>query len=104
MEGNTRLSSYGVKRLVLDVLKRYTPNIVDLANHLCTQTEVEGITIISVEFDVETESVKITIEVNNLDIEPIKLMLETDGAIIQSVDQVIVTKDTFEQNELVEDI
>ena len=97
------MPSYGVKRLVLDVLKLHNPSIVYLADHLCTQKEIEGVNITSVEVDAETESVKITIEGTNLDFDQIKMELEAHGAAIHSVDQVIATKDTFEQRALVEE-
>jgi len=97
------LSSYGVKRLVLDVLKPHTPNIVYLANHLCQQGGIDGVNITAVEVDAETESVKVTIEGTNLDFENIKTELEAHGAAVHSVDQVIATRDPFKRKELVEE-
>lgn len=102
-EGTTRLPSYGIKRLVLDVLKPHSPSIIFLADHLCTQQGIGGVNITSVEVDAETESVKITIEGTNLDFAQIKVELEAHGAAIHSVDQVIATKDAFQPTDLVEE-
>ncbi|MFQ5820292.1 MAG: DUF211 domain-containing protein [Candidatus Heimdallarchaeota archaeon] len=97
------MDSYGIRRLVLDVLKPHNPNIVFLADHLCTQEEITGVNITVVEVDAETESVKITIDGSKLDFEKIRMELEDHGAAIHSIDQVVATKDSFERIELVEE-
>jgi len=97
------LDSYGIKRLVLDVLKPHNPTIVFLADYLCTQEEIKGVNITVVEVDAETESVKITIDGSKLDFEKIRMELEDHGAAIHSIDQVVATKDSFERIELVEE-
>ncbi|MFQ6125821.1 MAG: DUF211 domain-containing protein [Candidatus Heimdallarchaeota archaeon] len=97
------MDSYGIRRLVLDVLKPHNPNIVFLADHLCTQEEITGVNITVVEVDAETESVKITIDGSKLDFDKIRLELEDHGAVIHSIDQAVATKDSFERIELVEE-
>lgn len=102
-EDTIRLSNYGVRRLVLDVLKPHTPSIVYLADHLCTQEEINGVNILVVEVDAETESVKVTIDGTKLDFEKIKTELEAHGAAIHSIDQVIATKENFQRMNLVDE-
>ncbi len=79
-----------ITRLVLDVLKPHQPPLPEFAMFL---GELDGITKIDVsvvEMDEKTESLKILIDGTNLNYEDLRTHLAIQGAVIHSVDQVIV--------------
>lgn len=81
-----------IKELVLDVLKPHTPSLPEFAYFLC---ELECVTIVDVslvEMDERTESLKIVFKGDNLNVEELKEHMGKQGAVIHSVDQVIVEK------------
>ena len=82
----------GVKRVVLDVLKLREPSLPELASSLSSMKGVEGVNISLVEMDQNTESVKIAIEGENIDINFVQEMLKDNGAVIHSIDEVVVGK------------
>ncbi|MHA1321871.1 MAG: DUF211 domain-containing protein [Candidatus Helarchaeota archaeon] len=77
----------GLKKLVLDVLKPHKPTITQIALSLAELEGVEGVNIVSVTVDRETETVKITIE-GNLKMDIINENLTANGCSIHSVDLV----------------
>jgi len=79
--------SKGLKKLVLDVLKPHKPTVTQVALSLAEINGVEGVNIVSVTVDRETEAIKITIE-GNLDIEAVNENLTANGCSIHSVDLV----------------
>ncbi len=80
----------GLRRLVLDVLKPLKdPSIVDVALELSKVKGVEAVNITVNEVDVETLSLTIVIEGNDIDFEQVKNVLEEVGAAIHSIDQVV---------------
>lgn len=82
----------GVRRIVLDVLKLRDPPLPELALRLSSMPNVEGVNISLVEIDQDTESVKVAIEGENLDIKQIQEMMKDHGAVIHSIDEVAVGK------------
>ena len=83
---------HGVKRIVLDVLKLREPSLPELATRLSSMKGVEGVNISLVEMDQNTESVKIAIEGDNININHVQEMLKDNGAVIHSIDEVVVGK------------
>lgn len=81
-----------IKKLVLDVLKPHTPSIVELSRRLATLHGILGVNCTIDEVDQETESLKITIEGNNIDYEKVEAMVRELGAVIHSVDSVSTGK------------
>uniref|UniRef100_A0A7C5Z429 DUF211 domain-containing protein n=1 Tax=Ignisphaera aggregans TaxID=334771 RepID=A0A7C5Z429_9CREN len=85
----------GITKLVLDVLKTLKgPTIIDVAHRLL---EIKGIDKISIkvnEIDVETLTLTITIEGFKIDFESIKSVLDDMGAVIHSVDEVVAARDS----------
>lgn len=79
-----------VKRIVLDVLKLREPSLPDLATSLSSIDGIIGVNISLVEMDQNTESVKIAIEGEKIDIDYVKEMLKDNGAVIHSIDEVVV--------------
>lgn len=82
----------GVRRVVLDVLKLRDPPLPELALRLSSIPNVDGVNVSLVEIDQDTESVKIAIEGEDIDIEQVRELMKDCGAVIHSVDQVVVGK------------
>lgn len=82
----------GVKRLVLDVLKPHEPDLPELATRLSATDGVDGVNIFLVEIDQSTESVRITIEGNSINLNHLKDTMKDCGAVIHSIDEVSVGK------------
>jgi len=77
-----------IKRVVLDVLKPHAPSIIELAKRLGGLEGISGVNISLEEVDAETDSVKITIEGNNINYKGVKEEIIECGAVIHSVDAV----------------
>jgi hypothetical protein len=89
--------STGIKRLVLDVLKPHVPSLVDIATIVGKVEGVIGVNVALVEVDSHTESIKVTIEGDNLDFEKVKGALEACGASVHSIDQVVAGRTVVEE-------
>lgn len=87
---NLNRLQHAVKRIVLDVLKLREPSLPDLATSLSSINGIIGVNISLVEMDQNTESVKIAIEGEKIDIDYVKEMLKDNGAVIHSIDEVVV--------------
>jgi len=83
---------HGVRRVVLDVLKLRDPPLPELAMRLSSIPNIDGVNISLVEIDQNTESVKIAIEGSNINIEEIRKLMKDYGAVIHSIDEVVVGK------------
>ncbi|MET1101914.1 MAG: DUF211 domain-containing protein [Pyrodictiaceae archaeon] len=80
----------GLRRVVLDVLKPLKePSIVDVAKELSRLKGVEAVNITVNEVDVETLSLTVVVEGDDIDFEEVKSVLESVGAAIHSIDQVV---------------
>ena len=87
-----------LRRLVLDILKPIKgPSVVDVGRELGALPGVEGVNITVKEIDVETITLSITIEGNDIDFEKIEKKLEELGCIIHSIDQVVAGKKIVEE-------
>lgn len=83
---------HGVKRIVLDVLKLREPSLPEFAARLSSMKGVEGVNVSLVEMDQNTESVKIAIEGNDIDVDYVQEMLKDFGAVVHSIDEVVAGK------------
>jgi hypothetical protein len=81
-----------VKRLVLDVLKPHDPPIYDLASKLASCHGVEDVNVTLAEIDQDTESVKVSLDGADIDIDTVKKCVEDLGASVHSFDEVRVVK------------
>jgi hypothetical protein len=79
-----------IKHIVLDVLKPHQPPLPEFAKFLGEIEGVDRIDVSVVEMDEKTESLKIIIDGTNIDFEELRSHMATQGAVIHSVDQVIV--------------
>ncbi len=74
----------------MDVLKPLKePSIVDVALELSKVKGVEGVNITVNEVDVETLSLTVIVEGDDIDFEEVKRVLDGVGAAIHSIDQVV---------------
>lgn len=76
-----------VRRLVLDLLKPYDPDVVTVADTVAKLDGVDGVNIVLVETDKEVQNVKMTVE----------------GDAIHSVDEVICGERVVEQSKTPQD-
>jgi len=81
-----------VKRLVLDVLKPREPPIYELAAKLASCHGIDNVDVTLAEIDQDTESVKVSIDGNDIEIENVRRCVEDLGASIHSFDEVRVVK------------
>jgi len=81
-----------IKRLVLDVLKLRDPPLPDFASTLCALPNIEGVKVSLVEIDQNTESVKVTMEGDNINLDIVQKLMKNHGAVIHSIDEVVVQK------------
>ena len=79
-----------IKHMVLDVLKPHQPPLPEFAKFLGEMDGIDRIDVSVVEMDEKTESLKIIIDGTNIDYEELKTHMAIQGAVIHSVDQVIV--------------
>jgi len=77
-----------VKRIILDVLKPHAPSIIEVAEKLGGLEGISGVNISLEEVDAETDSIKITIEGNNISYENVNKAIIECGAVIHSIDGV----------------
>jgi len=79
-----------ITHLELDVLKPHSPPLPEFASYL---GELEGVTKVNisvVEMDEKTESLKVIVDGLGLDFENLRSHMARQGAVIHSVDNVIV--------------
>ena len=87
-----------IRRLVMDVDKaKARPSVVEIADSICSCSGVEGTNITVTEIDLETVGMDITIEGQQLEYEEIRKAIESTGAVVHSVDQIICGDRLIEQ-------
>jgi hypothetical protein len=79
-----------ITHIVLDVLKPHQPPLPEFASFLGEMNGVTRVDVSVVEMDEKTESLKIIIDGTNLDYEALRSHMARQGAVIHSVDQVVV--------------
>jgi hypothetical protein len=77
-----------IRRIVLDVLKPHSPNLVTLAAQLADLKGVDGVDISLKEMDQKVENVKITCEGDSINYEEVEKVIIQNGATIHSMDKV----------------
>lgn len=86
------LGSPQIKHLVLDVLKPHAPSLPEFASFLGELRGVTRVDVSLVEMDERTESLKVVIEGTEINYDQLKEHMARQGAVIHSVDQVVVEK------------
>ncbi|MGD2142182.1 MAG: DUF211 domain-containing protein [Candidatus Bathyarchaeota archaeon] len=82
-----------IKALMLDVLKPHSPSLPEFATFLGELEGIEGVDVSLVEMDERTESLKVVLNGPAIDYDALKEHIAKQGAVIHSVDQVIVEED-----------
>ncbi|MGC8929356.1 MAG: DUF211 domain-containing protein [Candidatus Woesearchaeota archaeon] len=77
-----------VRKLVLDVLKPHNPSLIEFATVINSIKEVKIVNVIVRETDRETETIKLTLQGFDLNIDEIRQAVENLGAAIHSIDEV----------------
>ena len=85
------------------MLKPHHPSIVELSKILSVLPGVHGVNLSIYEVDQQTETVKITIEGENLDYEEVKDSIENLGAVIHSIDEIAAGKRLVEEVETLQE-
>ncbi len=79
-----------IRRLVLDVDKAMArPTVIEIAQSIETAQGVEGVNITVTEIDIETVGMDIVIEGVDLDYDAIRDGIESTGAVVHSIDELI---------------
>jgi len=81
-----------IKVIEIDVLKPHKPSIVELGKALCKIKSVGNANISVYTIDEKTESIKATLEGDNIDFDEVQKTIDLYGAVIHSIDKVIVGK------------
>jgi hypothetical protein len=77
-----------IRRLVLDVLKPHKPSIIELTKRISVTKGVIGVNCLLDEVDQDTETVKITIEGDDINYKRVATAIESVGGVIHSIDSV----------------
>jgi hypothetical protein len=84
---NTKMN---IRRLALDVDKAMArPDIVALAAAIEGVTGVQGVNITVTEIDIETVGMNVTVEGEHIDFDRLTKAIESVGAVVNSVDQIV---------------
>ena len=86
------------RRLVLDLLKPYKPDIVTVADAVAGIDGVTGVNVALVETDKEVQTVKMTVEGDPIQVETVYETLEDLGAAVHSIDEVVCGDHIVEQS------
>lgn len=79
-----------IRKLVLDVLKPLEPDIIDFSSAIALANDGINIHVVVSELDKNTETLRITISGQGLDVNRIKCAIEEAGASLHSIDEVEV--------------
>ena len=85
-----RLGEPKIKELVLDVLKPHTPSLPAFATFLAELPWVEKVEVSLIEKDDRTESLEVILRGCDISYDSLKEHMGKQGAVIHSVDKVLV--------------
>ena len=90
-----------IRRVVLDILKPLKGlSIIDVSREIASLEGIDAVNVTVREIDVETVTLSMTIEGENIDFDTVSEKLEELGCIIHSVDQVVAGKRIIEEPEI----
>ena len=91
-----------IRRIVLDVMKPYNPDVLVMTQRLSELDGVDGATTKLVEMDEQVQETRVTIEGSDLDLDQIQYVVEDLGGSIHSIDEVscgdVVVEDLWVDN------
>ena len=79
-----------LSRLVLDVLKPHVPSLVEFCREISRVKGVKRVNGLVVEVDAETDTIKLTVEGENIDYDELERVVKRLGAAVHSIDEVLV--------------
>lgn len=86
-----------IRRLVIDLLKPLEASLIEISKSLSELKGVNGVNIVVYEIDRKTETLKATIEGENIIFDEVKDVLEKYGVVIHSLDEVATGKVLVEE-------
>ncbi len=92
-----------IRRLVLDVLKPHKPTIVELSKRVSVTKGVSGVNCSLDEVDQDTETIKITVEGEDIHFDDVVNAIESVGGVIHSIDSVAAGKRLVNEVETLQD-
>jgi uncharacterized protein len=92
-----------IRRLVLDVLKPHVPTIIELATALSHVKGVGGVNLSLYEVDQQTETIKATVQGENIDYDGIEEVVREFGGAIHSIDEVVAGKEIVKEYETLQE-
>ncbi len=92
-----------IRRLVLDVLKPHVPTILDLATALAKVRGVMGVNLSLYEVDQQTETVKATIQGENIDYDGVVDVIRNFGGAVHSIDEVVAGRELVKEYETLQE-
>lgn len=84
-----------VKIINLDILKPHKPDIIEFGKAIEKEKSVEAVNLSVYAIDEKTESVKLVIEGKNLNFDNIRRIIEDFGAVVHSIDKVVISRKEF---------
>jgi len=81
-----------LKKVVIDALKPREIDILDLSKAICLHNGIDNVSISVIEMDVKTETIKITVTGDDIDLNEIKKIVERYSTAIRSIDEISVAK------------
>lgn len=79
-----------LRTVVLDVLKPHKPDIIDFGSAIEKEKTVKCLNLLVYAVDEKTESVKISLEGDNINLKSVKKVIEENGAVIHSIDRAVI--------------
>lgn len=89
-----------VRRVVLDVLKPHEPSTVELSQEIAGAGGVAAVNATVLDVDRDVESIKLTIEGEEIDLDDVETVIDRLGASMHSIDQVICGERIVEEQDI----
>lgn len=79
-----------IRRMALDVDKAIArPDLLELAAAIESVSGVQAVNVTVTEIDLETVGMNVTIEGERIDYETLRKAIETTGAVVNSIDEIV---------------
>ncbi|NHX37742.1 MULTISPECIES: DUF211 domain-containing protein [Halolamina] len=91
------------RRLVLDLLKPYDPDVVTTAEAVADIDGVDGVNVVLAENEEEVQNVKMTVEGDPIRVEAVYETIEDLGAAVHSIDEAACGERLVEQSKTPQD-
>lgn len=92
-----------VRRLVLDALKPYEPNIIEFAQQISRLPGVDSVNISIYEIDRKVENAKITIEGTDIQYTAVTALIRELGGTVHSIDEAVAGKSIIDDASTLQD-